>query len=829
MRLRLLLSCLLLLPIGADGAAAAQQPDTAALRRQVEARLGTPVSHQDVIDRLRQSGLSRQEIRARLAALGYDPSMADRYLDAMEGAGPQPGSGPASEQMTVALRQIGLSIDAAARDAFDRNGARTADSSGVAPAGADAGGIELFGRALFRRATSEFQPVLTGPVDRDYRVGPGDEMVLVFTGDLEFVYNLTVSREGAIVVPDVGQVVVNGTTLQELEDRLITRLSRVYSSVSRGAGATTQVQVSLGRLRTNLVYVMGEVERPGAYQVSAVSTAFHALYQAGGPAQRGGFRQVEVRRGGNVLRHIDLYDYLLRGDSRGDIRLEQGDIIFVPAGGARVRVEGAVRRPAIFDLQPSDDLGSVLMYAAGFDAEAFIRTLQIDRILPAADRRDGVNRVLIDVPLEQLLAADRPRIPLHDGDVVRVFALPDELRHRVTLVGSVRRPGVYDWSEGRTFLQVLERADGLDERAYTPRAHVYRLNGTDGSRRLIPVALQDPAGFDGLRDFLLEDRDSIVIHDRQNLRLQEVVSIDGYVRNPGRYIFSDSMTLEDLILAAGGFAEGADLSEVEIARMPLDGRRTDTTAVVVRVPLRASRLGNALGSSPAAAWAGTTIPDWMPAADEFALRHRDHVSVRRSTGFELPSQVMVVGEVERPGAYVLRQRSERLTDLLSRTGGVTAEGYLDGIRLVRGGTLLATDVRRALRDPAGRFNLLLEGGDSLHVPRYDPTVLVTGAVAFESRILYKPGEPLDYYIRQAGGYRANAARDEVSITFPDGSRAITGRTVLFRRSPGIRPGSTVLVPEREDSPGVDWNMVFTRTLAVASSAATLLLAIQQLR
>ena len=424
------------------------------------------------------------------------------------------------------------------------------------PTAAPSVGLEIFGRSLFERETGEFSPDLMGPVDPDYRLGPGDELWLVLTGDVEAIHKLSVNREGMVFIPDVGQVAVNGLTLGQLEDRLYDRLGRVYSGVRRGPDATTRFQVSLGRLRVNQVYVIGEVERPSAYQVSAASTVLDALYQAGGPSLNGSFRAIDVYRGGTRVATVDLYEYLLQGRSTGEIRLEHGDRIFVRPYTRRVTVRGAVRRPAIYELLEGEDLRTAIAFAGGLDATAVVERVQIDRILPPEMRRPGIERVLIDVPLSQVMDPGAAPVELRDGDVVEVFTVADERRHRVVVTGAVHRPGTYEWSEGLTLHQLMDKALGLTEEAYTARAHVSRLVTEDGSRRVIQVPLAGDSTGAPWRVFLLADRDSIVIYSRAQLRNERFVSIDGFVKHPGHYPLAEGMTVRDLILAAGASRKG---------------------------------------------------------------------------------------------------------------------------------------------------------------------------------------------------------------------------------------------------------------------------------
>ncbi len=804
--------------------------DSAEIARELERRFGPGLTQQDILDRLRQSGLTRSQVRSRLQQLGYDPTLAERYFDVLE-RGHEPPTGQTDEQFVEALRRIGVielpPADSAAADSLLADTLATDDA--VEP-----GELDVFGRSLFRRSSAEFEPILTGPAPPNYRIGPGDEISLVLTGDVELAYLLPVNREGYLVIPDVGQLLVNGLTLRELEERLYDRLGRVYSGVRRGADATTRFLVSLGRTRLNQVYVIGDVERPNAYTVNALSTVFHTLYLAGGPNENGSFRRIEVRRAGQVVRTVDLYDYLVHGDDSSDIRLEHGDIVFVPPVSRRVTVLGAVRRPAIYEAAPDDDLRDLIRYAGGFEPEADIRRVQIDRILPPSERSPGVDRGIVDVDLAALADEAGQRIPLHDGDVVQVFGVSLERRNRITVTGNVRRPGLYEWHPGLTLGELIERAQGLREEAYLARAHIHRLVETDSTRRLIQVPLRvDSAGRPDV-DVRLADRDSVVVFSRAVLRTPRYVSISGFVKNPGTYPLSEGMTVQDLVLAAGGFVEGADVMTAELARLPEPWERTDQTATVHRVPLvpLAADTADPLSKASPDGSSDPYMPAWLPGNGEIALQNGDRVFIRRAAGYERPRTVTITGEVLHPGTYVLQKREERLTDILERAGGLSPEAYAPGLQLRRKGALVATDLPRALRDRGGHYDLALQADDSLHVPLYDPTVLVTGAVTFESRVLYEAGKGLDHYINRAGGFTDLADRGRVTVTYMDGERAAKSKVLgLFSRSPHIEPGSTIFVPAKPPDArgGINWDAVLTRTTAILGTLATVIIAVDRVQ
>lgn len=793
-------------------------PDTAAARRALEERLGRGVSTAEIIERLRQSGMTRAQVRARLQEAGYDPGLADVYFDTIERGG-EPPRGEPSRGTSDALSRIGATTRAGVSEPETMLDTLAAIRREAVLDSLQRAEIGVFGMRTFRSTSTQYEPVLTGPVGPGYRIGPGDEVLLILTGDIEAAHTLDVTREGFMFIPDVGQVQVSGLTVGELQDVLYSRLGRVYSGVTRSPNATTRFQVTLGQLRTNQVFVTGDVVMPGSFVVSSVAGIFHALYQAGGPTENGSFRNVEIHRGGRVI-PVDLYSFLIGGTGEADVRLESNDRIFVPPAGMQVRVEGSVRRPAIYEMKRGEDLASLIRFAGGFRSDALVRRVQIDRVLPPDMRTAGRYRSLIDV---DLTSVEHPSgVALADGDVVHVFGLTDERRNRLWLGGGVRNPGIYEWQDGMTLWSLLARADGLAETAYTPRAHILRLVESDGTRRLIRATLERDEAGRPLHDLALADNDSIVVLTRTDLANPEFVSISGFVKEPDSYTLASGMTLKDLILAAGGFTHGAYVLEAEVSRMPDPLERSRVTAHVYRIPL-ASAASNPNGDAG-------RVPSWAPESDEFVLLHGDRVFIRRAPGYESVREVTVTGQVLVPGTYVLTQRDERLADIIERAGGLTEQAYLPGMHVKRLGRTLAADFERALarRDP--RSNIQLVAGDTVHVPEYDPTVIVAGAVNFESRVVYVPGRSIDYYINQAGGYMDTADRRRVTISYASGERSAVRNNLFSGRSPTVRPGSQVFVPARPDGrSGPNWDAIITRSAALFTATATILLAVQQLR
>src|SRR3989449_2039359 len=365
----------------------------------------------DVIrQRIRESGLSADQIRSRLRASGYPENLLDSYLGAgSPQAGAQPGTAELSAIQALGFGPLGGSQQALDTGMIRWRGDTLAFKSNV------------FGVDVFRRSTTQFLPLLAGPVPPDYHLGPRDVLVLILTGDVELAYTLQVTREGFVFIPQVGQVFVSSLTLEQLRDVLYTRLGRVYSGVKRSANATTRFDVSVANVRANQIFVVGEVAQPGAYQISSLGTVLTALYAAGGVTERAKLRGVEVQRSGKTIATLDLYDYLLRGDTRADVRLETGDVIFVPIHLSRVRVSGAVLRPAVYETKTGETLADMISAAGSFRPDAALERVKVERVLPPEARgAQTTARVTIDVPMTNGVA---PRFALEDGDVVHVDSL----------------------------------------------------------------------------------------------------------------------------------------------------------------------------------------------------------------------------------------------------------------------------------------------------------------------------------------------------------------------------------------------------------------------
>ena len=532
----------------------------------------------------------------------------------------------------------------------------------------DTGLLPVFGLNLFRRTLTQFQPSLYGPVDDSYRLGPGDQIVLILTGEVQLSRSLTLTREGFVVIPQVGSVYAANLTLGEFKDVLFDRLARVYSGVRRGPNAATHFYVTVSRLRMNQVFVVGEVVAPGSYQISGAGTVLSALYAALGPTVNGSLRRVEVRRGTTIVDSLDVYDYLLRGDASHDARLQTGDIVFVPVHDARVKIAGEVVRPATYEFKSTETLADALRAAGGFTPAAARRRVQITRFLSAPDRPDaGPSRVVIDVASADLATGFGPPIPIMPGDSIAVFRIDSVLRNRIAVRGDVWSPGAAGFTSGERLSDALKIAGGIRPDAYLGEVLVTRVEA-DSVHRQLRTALRDSTGIP-VEDILLADNDAIQVFSLREMRTRRYVSIAGAVRRNGRFSYRDGMTLRDLVLLAGGLQESADLREAEIARLP-ESRASGITATTIEAPLDSTYI---VDRAPNGAYLGPPGVQVQPSsAPNVVLRPYDNVLIRRQPTWQLQRSVVVAGEVFSPGRYTLTSRSERLTDVIQRAGGVTS-------------------------------------------------------------------------------------------------------------------------------------------------------------
>lgn len=840
----------------------AQSPSPSQAQAMLESN---PALLRELRSRILSSGLTPDQVRARLRAEGYPESILDAYLPGGNQSGgdvslPSGVAAPSQDVFnavgslaivdTVDLASLRCSVDALSDDVAinpaDTVGiglaralanrslrrqqcqARFAGQADTTTQAARDSGFVIFGLDAFRRgATSLGDPNLSGPVDANYRLGPGDRLALILTGDVSQTYELDVTREGFVVIPQAGQIFVNNLTLGQFQDILYTRLGRVYSGVRRGAGATTRFSVSPVRLRSNQIYVVGELLRPGSYRISSAGTALTALFAAAGPSDNGSLRNVQIKRGGRTVDVLDVYDYLINGDATHDVRLLTGDVILVPVHSPRVRVVGEVTRPATYEIKSGETLSDLIRFAGGFTPNASQRRVQIERIqAPASRGEGGRDRVTLDISPVNLAAGNPSDILLLAGDIVRVFPVTERIRNRVSVEGNVWQPGTLGLTAGMTVAQALRAAGGLKPDSYLGNVLVSRLN-SDSTRTQLHATLADTTGR-VIGDFVLREDDQIRVFSVTEFRPTRYVGITGAVRNSGQIPFREGMTVRDIVLLAGGLEQSADLREAEIARLPSD-RRTGSTATTFRIPLDSSYI---FEIGPDGRYFG---PPGLPAAaggmPDVRLRPYDNVLILRQPNWELQRRVIIAGEVRFPGEYTLRTKTEKVLDVIQRAGGLTPEAYADGVTFYRKRDSvgrIGIALPEVLRTSRSRDNLQLVDGDSIFIPRFNAVVSVKGAVNSPVAVTYVPGADLEYYVRAAGGVTRAGDLRYAYVTQPNGKVEATTGKFIFKNDPQPRPGSSVFVPERDKTERrADFLSTLGTLASVAGSLLTLAIALRR--
>ena len=831
-------------------------------------------SRPDLVEQLRQrmvtSGMTADQIHARLRAEGYPENLLDAYLPGATGQASAPSSTAfrALQELGIAdsLELLNGMLDTLTSnqlairsntDILQRTQSpfrpdtirdRFARDSVLRLIASRDSGFVIFGLDLFRSSTSQFQPNVNGPVDAGYRLGPGDRLVLILTGAaVEESYSLDVTREGFIVVPQVGQLFVNNLTLGDLTSLMRARLGRVYSGIAAG---TTRFSISVSRLRSNQIFVTGDVQRPGSYTVSSAGTALTALYAAGGPTMNGSLRRVEIRRAGRTVDILDVYDYLIRGDASHDPRLESGDIVFIPVHGPRARVIGEVTRPATYELKPNESLPQLLEAAGGFTALAARQRVLIERIVPSNERlNESRTRTTVDVSGPALASGLGPAVAIQNGDVVHVFAVTERVRDRIVVQGNVVVPGAQGLTPGMRVADALRAAGGIKSDTYLGEVLVSRL-GPDSTRSQLRVTLRDSTGA-VVNDIPLREDDQIQVFSLTTFRPTRYVAVAGFVNRPGRFPYYEGMTLRDLVLLGGGPKEGAALTQAEIARLPQD-RTNGQTAVTVRVPLDSSYLFERLASHRYLGPPGQQAP--TAGAPDVLLEPYDNVLIFRQENFEYQRVVKLSGEVRFPGTYALKTKRERLADLLNRAGGLTEEAQRNAILFVRFGptearfrsdsgkatvedSLLA---RRAtngrigialdevLANPDSRDNIALEDGDQITIQRYNPVIRVQGAVNAPANVTFVPGRDIYYYVDAAGGGTRLADRGRSYVTQPSGKlESVRVRPFWPDAIPEPQPGAVVTVPERDPADRIDFAAIFTVLSQIIASVVAVVAIIKR--
>jgi protein involved in polysaccharide export with SLBB domain len=670
--------------------------------------------------------------------------------------------------------------------------------SAVPVSGQPANVTTIFGSELFSNPSLSFEPDLRIPTPKNYILGPDDQLLLDVYGVNLSQQKLVVDAEGNVYVKYAGPIPVNGLTLEDASKVINKKLAKFYPAI---ASSQTKVQLTVTGIRSIKIIVLGAVKKPGTYSLTSLATLFNALYVSGGPNDNGSFRNIELVRNNKVIVKADLYDFLLNSNQKSNVRLMDNDVIKIPFVQTRIALTGELNRPGLFEMQPNETLDGAIRFAGGYKSNAFKARI-------TGIRNTDFERKVIDVTKPEI-ATFKPQ----NGDAYSVGSLLDKYENRIIIDGAVFKPGTYALEKGLTVAQLLQKAEGLREDAYTERVIIIRTR-EDLTKEYISVNLNTPLG----KNLLLQKEDVIKISSIFDIKEKFAVTIEGAVRKPGSYGFEDSLSLKSLLLMAGGFADNATGKNIEISRRKRDVEVNNPQSLIVEI-IKVN---------------DTT--DLSLFAHDIKLQAFDIISVKVNPFYKPQINVSIAGEVLNPGTYTLQNRSERISDLIKRAGNILYTANLDGAKLIRRNYLSGTDLEtiekiamsgkdssgtlvgqekkpyreisialtNILNKPGTTDDIFLEESDQIIIPIKDNMVSVYGEVFKPITISYETTKKLKNYIYDAGGITTSANKQKIFVMYPNGKASNIKHTFLFfRKYPKITAGAKIFVPMKPEKKGTD--------------------------
>ena len=686
----------------------------------------------------------------------------------------------------------------------------------------------VFGRDIFNNKELSFEPNMNIATPQNYRLGPGDAVIIDIYGASQRTIQSTVSPDGEVTIEGYGPVNVSGLTVAQANARLRNTLGSRYRS--------SRVKLTVGQTKTIMVNVMGEVKAPGTYTLSAFATVFHALYMAGGTNNLGTLRNIKVYRHNRLVTVVDIYDYILNGKLTGNVRLADNDVIVVGPYDCLVNISGKVKRPMFYEMKKNESLNSVLKYAGGFTGDAYTKAVRVNR-------KTGREYSVFNV--EEF---DYANFRIADGDSVSVDSILPRYANTVEIKGAVFRPGMYNLGEQINSVRTLvEHAEGLTEEAFTARAVMHRMK-TDRSLEVISV---DIAGIMSgkVADIPLKENDVLFIPTRQDKMIERTITIRGEVNYPGTYKYADNETIEDFVLQAGGLTDKASVVKVNVSRRVNNPKALRPDSIIAQSFELSLKDGFVIDGTPG-----------------FTLMPFDEVFVRKNPSYTEQQNVSIEGEVMFKGTYTMTKRPSRLSDLYHMAGGATEHAYIKGARLLRrtnqaerelmltiykkerenqqknllqlaassnnGSAIqqsaesaknaelekfnipdeypVGIDLKEALKNPGGDEDLVLREGDRLIVPQYDGTVKINGAVMFANTVPYVKGKRASYYIDEAGGFASDAVKSKAYVIY------MNGKVAKVSHGARIYPGCEIVVPSK-----LKRKMSVAETMSLGSSMSSI--------
>ena len=697
-------------------------------------------------------------------------------------------------------------------------GQRTMASGGISQPSAPTSSNLILGAELFSNPSLSFEPDLRIATPKNYTLGTTDKLLLDVYGVNLSQQNLEVSPEGTVNIKYAGPVYINGLTIEEASKRINAKLAKFYPAINSGQ---TKAQLTLTGIRSIKVILVGAVKKPGAYTLSSLATLFNALFVSGGPADNGSYRNIELVRNNNVLLKADLYDFLLKADQTANVSLKDNDVIRIPFATTKVTLNGEVNRAGIFELQPNETLADVISFAGGYKTGAYKA-----RVL--GTRLTDLDKKVLDITKDSILLF-KPQ----NGDDFKIGTILDRFQNRVTVEGTVFKPGTYSLEKGMTVQSLLQKAEGLKEDVFTGRAIIIRTR-ENLTKEYINISLAK----DSLSSNLLLQKDDIVqVSSIFDIRDQFIVTINGAVRRPGTFAFEDSLSLKSVILKAGGFTENATGMGITIARRKKDVEVNNPNSPIVElIEINDNK-------------------DLTQGSADFTLKPFDIISVKVNPYYKDQITVAVNGEVLLPGNFSLLSRVEKISDLIKRAGGTLYTANIAGARLRRKNNLfdvdlkvvkkiaessardssgvtveterkpfneIAIDLPKILANPGGKEDILLEEGDAIYIPTINNMISVSGEVFKPLEISYDNTKNLKDYLSDAGGLTNSANKKRIFIVYPNGKAAkIKHSLIFFKKYPEVTAGTKIFVPKEPEKKGTD----YAKSGIIISSISALITAI----
>lgn len=752
----------------------------------------------EFIDRERKAGTSQSQIVTKLTQRGVQIAQIRRLRNQYEaqsrknasttveiGRTQTNGDGTTSQEMTTARRGTVGEVRA---NAADEHEDVEEEVMALQETPGEATGKKVFGRDVFNRGSLSFEPNMNLATPQDYVLGPGDQVVIDIYGASQKTLVHTISPEGTITVDGVGPVQVSGLSVAAAQEKIRRSVGSHYS--------TSSVRLTVGQTRTIMINVMGEVKTPGTYHLSSFATVFHALYMAGGINDLGTLRNVKVYRNGHLVTVVDIYEYILNGRLAGNIHLQDNDVIQVDPYECLVGITGNVKRPMFYEMRRTETVGTLLKYAGGFTGDAYKKSVRLVR-------QSGERYTVHNVGEFEMNA-----FTVDDGDAVSVDAILNRYDNMVEIKGAVFRPGQFniggDVCSVRTLIQA---ADGLTEDAFLDHAIIHRLK-EDRTLEVIPIDVKGIMN-GTVADYPLQNEDVVFIPTQEELRKERLFTITGEVMTPGDYEYAENTTIEDLIVQAGGLRDGASLARVDVSRRIDNPYSTEKGREISETYQFDLKDGLVINNNRS-----------------FILKPYDVVHVRRSPGYVMPKNITVTGEVNYEGAFTLEKKNLRLTDAINMAGGVTQDAYVKGARLIRQMNdeervrkqavleslrnnldrkdsiswskmemddtyPIGIDLEKAIKEPGGRYDIVLRENDRLDIPEYNGTVRISGDVQFPNTVTYVEGKNIKWYIKNAGGFSESAKKKKTFIVYQNGMMNSASRSTI------VEPGSEIVVPSKK--------------------------------